>query len=96
MIKKSNTRKYTPGERHKGGRVTRGYETAEDARQRALIDAKGLIMRHGRTYTVEGVTEWCKRRAIGGRTDQVEIVLDGVVVVRTGNTKLRNQWRFLQ
>lgn len=95
--RRSKTRRFTREQCSKGGSVCRGYETAEDARQRALHDAKGMVLRQGVTYTVKSgevcADPWQKRRAVEGRTDQVEFVVSGRIVKTTGETLLRNQWR---
>mgnify|MGYP001570603968 FL=1 len=80
----------------KGGRVCRGYETADDVRQRAMLDAKGMVLREGVTYSADGAHPWQKRRALHGRTDQVELVYDNQVIRTTGETLLRNKLRWLR
>jgi len=98
--RKKNKRGFTLEQCRKGGRVTRGYETAEDARQRALQDAKGLVLRSGVTYSVKSgqlvELHWQKRRALHGRSDQVELVCNGSVIRTTGETLLRNDLRWLR
>lgn len=81
----------------KGGSVCRGYETEEDARKRALIDARGLVLAEGMSYRAEypDGKPWQKRRAVSGRVAQVEVLFDGKVVLRTGESKLRGPWKFL-
>lgn len=80
----------------RGGSRVRGYETADDARQRMLQDAKGMVLREGVTYTAEGETAWQKRRALHGRTNQIEMTANGKVVLTTGETKLKNTLRWLK
>lgn len=80
----------------KGGSVCRGYETADDARCRALQAAKGMVLREGVTYDSSGAHPWCKRRALHGRTDQIELVYEGRVIRTTGETLLRNRLRWLR
>lgn len=81
----------------KGGEaVGKHNDTAEAARWRALQDAKGAVMREG-VYCTDGrIIPWQKRRALYGRTDQVEIVYDGKVHRTTGETLLRNKLRWLR
>ncbi len=79
-----------------GGKVCRGYDTAEDARTRALLDEKGTILREGVTYDSAGAHPWCKRRSLAGRTDQIELVYEGRVIKTTGDTLLRNRLRWLR
>lgn len=82
----------------KGGRPIRGGEFAEDVRQRALMDAKGLVLRRGMFYTAkhpDGLP-WVKRRSLLGRTDQIELVYAGKVRVTTGETLLRNELRWVR
>ena len=52
---------------------------ADTVRSRALSDARGLVVREGRTYRATGVTHWQVRRAVKGRTDQFEFVANGRV-----------------
>lgn len=50
---------------------------ADTLRRRALDDARGAVLREGRTYTTAGETHWQVRRSISGRVNQVDIVVDG-------------------
>ena len=92
----NGNRKFTLEACSRGGSSVRGYETAEDARQRMLQDAKGMVLREGVTYTAEGVTAWQKRRALHGRTNQIEMTANGQVVLTTGESKLKNKLRWLK
>lgn len=92
---KKNKRGFTREQCSRGGSRTRGYETEEDARQRALLDAKGKVLREGVTYSADGESHWQKRRALFGRVDQIELVCDGVVIKTTGESLLRNKLRWL-
>jgi len=74
--------------RSNGGKALRGGEFADEVRQRALIDAKGAVLREGVTYTATAAHYWQLRRALLGRTDQIELVCDGVIVKTTGQTRL--------
>jgi hypothetical protein len=56
---------------------------ADTLRCRALDDARGLLLRHGATYTAAGVTRWELRRSRRGRVNQVDLIVDGIVW-RTG------------
>lgn len=96
MIRRCNKRPFTREQCVRGGSRSRGYETEDEIRQRALIDAKGLVLREGRFYSAanpDGLP-WCKRRALYGRTDQIELVFDGKVRLTTGETLLRNDLRW--
>jgi hypothetical protein len=93
---KKNKRGFTREQCRKGGFATRGYETSADARSRALQDAKGMVLREGVTYSAQGDLHWKKRRALHGRTDQIELVCNGTVVKTTGNSLLRNKLRWLR
>ena len=93
--RKKNKRGFTLDQCRKGGRASRGYETEEDSRQRALLDAKGEILREGVTYTANGESHWQKRRALFGRIDQIELVCNGAVIKTTGESLLRNKLRWL-
>jgi hypothetical protein len=50
---------------------------ADTLRMRALWDARGLVIREGMTYTAAGCHTWAIRRAVQGRVNQVELVVDG-------------------
>lgn len=52
---------------------------ADTLRWRALHDARGMVLREGATYRASGATTWCVRRALRGRVNQVEILVDGIV-----------------
>lgn len=66
-------------------------ERADEKRQRALDDARGMVLREGRTYSAAGVKEWSVRRSVKGRTDQVDVVCDGVVIF-TGGPRRIPKW----
>lgn len=55
-----------------------------------------MVLREGVTYSADGEQHWQKRRALLGRTDQVELVCDGQIVKTTGETLLRNKLRWLR
>lgn len=82
----------------RGGSVCRGYETEEEHRQRQLIDAKGDVLKTGMSYTAEfpDGRPWQKRRALIGRVNQIDVLLDGCVVLTTGESKLRGHNKFLR
>jgi hypothetical protein len=94
--RKRNKRGFTLEQCRKGGSAVRGYKTAEEVRQRVLQDAKGMVLREGVTYTSEGEKRWCKRRALYGRTDQVELLCDGKVIKTTGESLLRNKLKWIR
>lgn len=50
---------------------------ADTLRWRARDDARGTVLREGATYRADGVTTWYVRRALRGRVNQVEIVVNG-------------------
>ena len=93
-------KRFTLEQCSRGGKATRDYDTAEDARQRALIDAKGEILRTWTKYSAKDgeiiETQCCKRRALAGRTNQVEVVADNCIVLTTGESKLRNRLSWLR
>ncbi len=64
-------------------RLLRGPDE-ETLRWRALQDARGQVIREGRTYRATGVVHWQVRRAIEGRTDQFEFVANGRVKLLAG------------
>lgn len=79
-----------------GGKALRGGEFADEVRVRALLDAKGSVLRSGVTYTAAGAQHWQKRRALLGRTDQIELVCDGGIVKTTGQTRLKGAFSWLK
>lgn len=95
-----NKHRFTPDQCARGGRAVRGGEFAEEARLRALHDAKGRVLREGVTYSVHlgelVVNQWQKRRALRGRVDQVELLCNGRIIRTTGETCLRNGLRWLK
>jgi len=56
----------------------------------------GKALREGVTYTATAAHYWQLRRALLGRTDQIELVCDGVIVKTTGQTRLSGSlfWLF--
>jgi len=97
---KKNKRGFTLEQCRKGGKAVRGGEFAEEARQRALHDAKGRVLRSGVTYSMHlgelVINEWQKRRAVRGRVDQVELLCNGRIVRTMGESCLRNGLRWLK
>tara|TARA_R110000868_G_scaffold411211_1_gene702390 strand:- start:72 stop:401 length:330 start_codon:yes stop_codon:yes gene_type:complete len=72
-------------------RIARGPD-ADTLRRRALHDARGQIVRVGVTYFGDGrVVPWCVRRAVAGRSDQLEIFAAGVLW-RTGGPRRVARW----
>lgn len=64
---------------------------ADTVHRRALEDARGKVERQGDTYTAtHGVVPWCIRRAVYGRTDQVELVVAGLIRERGGRRDIRD------
>lgn len=58
---------------------------ADTLRRRALHDARGTVLREGRTYRAGGsVVHWVVRRAVAGRSDQFEFVANGRVKLLAG------------
>ena len=51
----------------------------DEMRMLSLQDRRGKVIREGITYRASGETTWQVRHAIGGRTNQVEIVVSGRV-----------------
>lgn len=62
-------------------------------RKRALHDRRGQIIREGVTYCATGHIRWCVRHAVAGRSNQVEIVVNGRVWRRCS---LRSALAYLQ
>ncbi len=92
---KRNKGGFTKSQCSKGGQASSG--TTVDARQSALIDAKGMVLREGMFYSSNHPDgqDWCKRRALVGRVDQVELVYAGDIRKTTGETLLRNDLRWM-
>lgn len=65
----------------------------ETQRARALHDRRGQVVREGCTYTAKGETHWKVRHAVGGRTDQFEIVANGRVFKCCGPRRLPVRFR---
>lgn len=65
------------------GRVGREVDV-DTLRWRARADARGLVLREGRTYSARGVAHWVVRRAVWGRVDQFELVVNGRVRLCAG------------
>lgn len=66
----------------------------ETQRWRALQDARGTVMREGRTYRKDGrVIDWRVVRSVRGKTNQVDIVVDGRRWQTCGQRKLRKLLR---
>lgn len=61
-------------------------ETANDARRRALIDAKGLVVREliVRDPVAGSEVTFTVRRSVAGRVDQLDLLVDGRVVMTAG------------
>ncbi len=64
-------------------RATREVD-CDTAYRRALHDAKGQMIREGCTYTAAGVRPWLLRRSVNGRTDQVDLLISGLLVRTCG------------
>ena len=71
-----------------------GTPSAEDERCRALMDARGMVVREGATYHGDGrVTYWQVRRSLAGRTDQWDLVADGRTIATAGQRRLPKCFR---
>ena len=65
---------------------------ADTLRRRALYDARGAAVREGVTFHGDGrVTPWQIRHSMLGRSDQFDVVVDGVVW-RTGGARRVRAW----
>jgi len=72
-------------------RMERGPD-AETIRRRAMEDARGTVLRHGVTFFGDGrVVAWEIRRAVRGRIDQLEVVVDGRVWLIGGRRAVRQR-----
>jgi hypothetical protein len=49
----------------------------ETVRARALHEARGRLLREGRTYFAQACTHWQVRRSQHGRTDQRDVIVNG-------------------
>jgi len=63
--------------------------------RRALHDAKGQTIREGCTYTTGTVRPWLLRRSLHGRTDQVDLLIDGAVVRTCGRCEADSAIRWM-
>ncbi len=72
---------------HAALRLVRGAD-AETLRRRALDDARGQLLREGRTYRASGITHWRVVRSVSGRTDQRDILLNGELFRTCGTRRL--------
>jgi len=62
---------------------------ADTLRRRAIHDARGQLLREGRTYRADGtVQHWRVLRSIRGRTDQRDVIIDGSLWRTCGPRKL--------
>lgn len=50
----------------------------ETERYRALQHRRGELLRHGATYSIAGVVTWELRRSQHGRTNQVDLLINGI------------------
>src|SRR5574343_1102988 len=65
---------------------------ADTVRRRALHDARGQIVREGRTYFGDGrVIPWVVRRSLVGRVDQFDVIVRGHLW-RTGGARWVRRW----
>jgi hypothetical protein len=70
-----------------GARLTREID-ADTLRKRAAFDARGQILREGRTYSSSGVTHWRVVRSFRGRTDQRDVLVNGLLFRTCGPRRL--------
>lgn len=68
-------------------RLTLGVD-AETLRRRAMDDARGQLLREGRTYSATAITHWQIVRSVKGRTDQRDILINGEVFRTFGRRRL--------
>lgn len=78
-------------------RIERGID-AETAHRRALDDARGQLLREGRTYSATGQQHWQVVRSIRRRTDQRDVLVNGLLFKgrrdeRRLHPKSYEQWR---
>lgn len=68
-------------------RMERGVD-ADTLRRRALHDARGQLLREGRTYSSAGVIHWRVIRSVRGRTDQRDVIVNGELFRTCGPRRL--------
>lgn len=73
-------------------RIEHGSD-AETVRQRALHDARGMVVREGTTYTATGETHWQTQRSVLGRVDQYDLVANGQLVGTAGPRRTPKRFR---
>jgi hypothetical protein len=61
---------------------------ADTLRRRALHDARGQLIREGRTYSAAGAKHWRVIRSLRGRTDQRDVIVDGQLIRTCGPRRL--------
>jgi hypothetical protein len=57
---------------------------ADTIRRRALEDARGTVLRQIDVYSASGTRHWQIVRSVLGRTNQLDLILDGHVVATGG------------
>ena len=68
-------------------RIASGAD-ADTLRRRALHDARGQLLREGRTYSASAVTHWQIVRSVHGRIDQRDILVNGELFRTCGPRRL--------
>lgn len=61
---------------------------AETAHRRALDDARGQLIREGRTYSASGVKHWRVIRSVRGRVNQRDVIVNGELFKTCGPRRL--------
>jgi hypothetical protein len=61
---------------------------AETLHRRALADARGQVLREGRTYSATGEQHWRVVRSIRGRTNQRDVIVNGELFKTCGPRRL--------
>lgn len=73
-------------------RLERGID-AETERHRALYDMRGQVLREGICYRGGNEMHWQVRRSIHGRSNQLDLVSNGRVILTAGARRLPAQFR---
>ena len=60
---------------------------------RSKEDRRGTVLRMGCTYSAAGRVEWLVRHSIAGRSDQFDLVANGVTVRTAGRRRIPARFR---
>ena len=73
-------------------RIADGVD-ADTLAWRSKEDRRGTVLRSGCTYSATGRVEWFVRHSIAGRSDQFDLVVNGVTVRTAGRRRIPARFR---